>query len=73
MSIELDETTAIMTWPNGGYNESAEIAVTNEGIKIMDGYIILPWDWIDAARSKINETNTEPNRGYRGNHEPSRN
>ena len=53
MSIKLEETKAVMTWPVGDYNEESDIVVTNDGIEIMDGYILIPWDWIDAARVKV--------------------
>ena len=53
MSIKFSDTNAVMTWPVGEYNESADIDVTKDGIEIMDSYLLLPWEWIDNARAKV--------------------
>ncbi len=38
--------------PDGDYNRGVEIKATEDGIRI-DDYIVIPWEWIDSARTLL--------------------
>jgi len=58
MSINFEtKTTASVRYPVGETNRIEEVNITNKGIEIMDGYVLLPWDWIDNGRKIIEEDN----------------
>ena len=38
--------------PDGDYNREVQAVATGEGIEI-DNYVVIPWEWIFAARARL--------------------